>query len=163
VLAHQDFDDDRKDAGDIGAGHTVTALYEIVPAGSASEAPEGRRLRYQETRRPTHKACDREILQVRLRYKQPDGERSALLERTLERSETMFANASADFRFASSVAAFGMLLRQSPHAGNASYEAVQRWAKAAIGDDASGQRQEFLALAAQAARLTPDGRPSSKR
>jgi Ca-activated chloride channel family protein len=158
VLAHQDFDDDRKDAGEIGAGHTVTAFYEVVPVGAPAVATEAPSLRYQKPRDASRQAASDEALTVRLRYKAPDGDVSTKLERTLKSGARPFAEASDDFRFASAVAAFGMILRNSPYLGSATLADTERWGKAALGRDASGQRAEFLDLVRAAATLRK-GRP----
>jgi Ca-activated chloride channel homolog len=157
ILAHQDFDDDTKDAGEIGAGHTVTALYEIVPVGAPSVARSARRLKYQEPRQLSKETHDQEVLTVHLRYKKPAGEASVLLEEVLTGTPKSFEEAPADFRFASAVAAFGMILRDSPHRGSASLADVGRWARGALGTDATGQRQEFLDLVGTAERLRAQG------
>jgi Ca-activated chloride channel family protein len=152
ILADADFDDDNKQGGDIGAGHVVTALFEIVPRGGAVDAPSARPLKYQTESKTNGKGKGSdELLTVSLRYKQPDGKKSALLEVPVKDSGHTFEKASADFRFASSVAAFGMLLRDSPHKGSATFrDVLTRAAETAEGD---GNREEFLELARQAERL----------
>ncbi len=157
LLAHRDFDDDSKDAGEIGAGHTVTALYEIVPFGVpldglvAPSAPSG--LRYQAPGTPNPTAFSDELLHVALRYKRPDGETSVALELPVRDGDPNFHAASTETRFAAAVAAFGMLLRGSQRAGDASFEAVLRWASEALGPDPGGYRAEFLELVRLAAGL----------
>jgi len=145
LLAAEDFNDDGKDAGDLGAGHTVTALYEIVPVGSsfAVDVPGVDPLRYQTvTPRPAAGAGD-EIAFIKVRYKEPDGNRSRLIERpVLDRLEPP----STDFRFASAVAGFGMLLRQSEHRGSMATERVLALARAGLGDDPDGYRRGFLEM-----------------
>ena len=155
ALAAQDFNDDTKDAGEIGAGHTVTALYEIVPVGSAPQ-PGVDPLKYQKNtdeHRPAPTDTDGELMTLKLRYKQPEGEVSKLLEFPIADSTQTFEQADADFRFASSVAAFGMLLRGSAHAGTATWDNVQTWAASAQGNDPHGYRAEFLDLARKAAQM----------
>ena len=157
-LADRDFNDDTKDAGDIGAGHSVTALYEIVPPGSASAAarPEVDGLKYQESGgrgQETEAARSGELLTLKLRYQPPEGGTSTLLTYPLVDSEARFSAASADLQFAAAVASFGMLLRNSQHKGNASYAAVLETAAAARGDDQRGLRGEFLELVRSAQRL----------
>jgi len=152
LLAREDFNDDTKDAGEIGAGHTVTALYEVVPADEPMPRPETDPLRYQRERKPRETTGrGNEMLFVRLRYKTPSAETSRLLEYPIGRTDTPFADADADFRFASAVAAFGMLLRQSPHAGDANFESVAQWAKYSLQDKRSDERAAFLELVATAA------------
>ena len=154
LLAHQDFSDDTKDAGEIGAGHTVTALYEVVPVGVASAAAGIDPLRYQEpVRQPTEAAASGELLTVSLRYKEPDGERSKLLSRPLVDSRASYFEASDDFQFAAAVAGFGMLLRGSEQAGSLSWGAVSELAQDGVGDDPSGRRRAFLELVERASRL----------
>ena len=149
ILAHEDFNDDAKDAGDIGAGHTVTALYEVVPAGVPFAARGIDPLKYQGPR-PRKGAGGGELATVKLRYKEPDGNTSALLERTVHDEA---AAASADLAFAAAVAEFGMLLRESEHKGASSYAQALELGRAGAARDPGGHRQEFLALVERAQRL----------
>jgi Ca-activated chloride channel homolog len=154
IMAEEDFDDDRKDAVELGAGHSVTALYEVIPAGVETDIPirGTTELRYQNRGDLdlTATAESTELMFVKLRYKQPDGDSSVLLDRTVpDRAGAL----SEDFRFAASVAAFGMILRGSPHAGSASLEAVSQWARASLGEDREGYRREFVQLVDAAAAL----------
>ncbi len=147
MLAAQDFTDDKKDAGEIGAGHTVTALYEVIPAGLPvpGATPD---LKYQKpttTASPNTEISD-ELLTVKLRYKKPDGDVSTELSFPLKDENTGFGKASADFRWATSVAAFGMLLRNSDQKGDVTLEAVKEWAQTAVGSDKHGYRREFMTL-----------------
>jgi Ca-activated chloride channel homolog len=153
VLAHQDFNDDKKDAGDIGAGHTVTALYEIVPAGVDIEVPGVDPLKYQEPTRPTARAKSDEVLTLKLRHKQPDADRSTLMEVTLKDEGRAFEGTSTDFRFAAAVASFGMVLRDSPYKGSADLAKALKWAKASLGPDEGSLRAEFVTLVEKAQRL----------
>jgi Ca-activated chloride channel family protein len=175
-LADADFRDDGKDAGEIGAGHTVTALYEIVPAGSAAAAGDGpgpgaEPLKYQsETARvaapaPAAGPASRELLTVKLRFKQPEGDASVLREFPLADAGAAFAEASTDTRFAAAVAAFGMLLRGSEFRGEATFATVAKLAGAALGPDAGGYRAEFLDLVrrAESLRNGPDQPPPRGR
>jgi Ca-activated chloride channel family protein len=157
VLAARDFNDDRKDAGEIGAGHTVTALYEIVPVGvelAASVDP----LRYQPN--PARDAAARpsdatsELLTVKLRYKEPTADTSELLTVPFTDDQRSFEEAAPDLRFAASVAAFGLTLRRSPALAATSLRDVYRWAEPAVGADPHGDRREFLKLVDQAAGLS---------
>ena len=154
-LAARDFNDDRKDAGEIGAGHTVVALYEIVPPGVPM--PGGvDPLRYQPSAAPAPAAPQSEdLLTVKLRYKQPDGHTSRLIERTvIDHGETL-GSATTDFKLAASVAGFGMLLRDSPHRGRITYAGVLELAQAAGADDddPTGRRRELLELIGRARGL----------
>jgi Ca-activated chloride channel family protein len=138
ILAAEDFNNDIKDAGELGAGHRVTALYEVVPPGAGVDG-----LRYQANPAPPAERHTDELLTVKLRYKEPDGETSRLLTHTFRPRE---GNATGNIRFASAVAAFGMILRNSEHKGNASPEMVVRLAREAGGDDEFGYREEFIRL-----------------
>jgi len=159
ILAKEDFNDDTKDAGEIGAGHTVTALYEIVPAGQAvpttgSVDP----LKYQHPgsveAREARPYSD-ELLTLKLRYKQPNGDISVLMQMPVSDREVSFDEASDDFRFAAVVASFGMILRDSEHKGNATLAGVIEAAGSAKGRDANGYRAEFVQLAKLARDLMP--------
>jgi Ca-activated chloride channel family protein len=159
LLREQEFADDRKDAGDIGAGHTVTALVEVVPVGVTGTVDAGARepLRYQAppvTQNATGRAAE-ELAFVRLRYKVPGDSVSRLLEHPVRHAT---AAPSADMRFAAAVAAWGMLLRESPHRGSASPALVQALAREGLGADPGGYRREFLQLVARS--LTPPGTPA---
>ncbi|HUF27407.1 MAG TPA: von Willebrand factor type A domain-containing protein [Gemmatimonadaceae bacterium] len=152
LLRSEDFADDTKDAGELGAGHSVTALYEVIPVGSptAGEVRVAGDLRYQETRPRTGAARSGELLHVRVRYKQPDGDVSALLERAVAGRAT---RASEDFTFAASVAAFGMILRDSEHKGKASLHDVLAMAGRSRGEDREGYRAEFIRMVERYARM----------
>ena len=145
LLADEDFNDDTKDAGELGAGHTVTALYEVVPAGA--DVPRGGEvdeLRYQpQADDPPLSEFKGEMLYVKVRYKDPDGEKSRLLEQAVADRSGM---PSTDFRFATAVAGFGMLLRESPYAGTFSLDDVVKMAEKGKGDDPRGYRGEFIRL-----------------
>jgi Ca-activated chloride channel family protein len=176
LLAAEDFDDDRKDAGELGAGHTVTALYEVVPVGARSrvEIREPGALRYgdgerggtsedavvaPERDRPSG-AAGREMAFVKLRYKQPDGRSSRLLSHPVaDRTR----RAGEDLRFAASVAVFGMLLRDSEFAGTANWAMARELARGALGDDPDGYRSEFLRMIDVAASLKADDAPLAGR
>lgn len=150
LLAKEDFNNDKVDAGEIGAGHTMTALYEIVPAGTEA-LPLGAGLdELKYTRKPVTvplTAASAELLTVKVRYKEPAGDVSRKLEFVLADAGARFADASGDFKFASAVAAFGMVLRDSPHKGTATLADVASWAEAGAADDKGGWRGEFVELA----------------
>jgi len=151
LLAQEDFNDDKKDAGEIGAGHTVTALYEIVPSGAGTTLPEVDPLRYQQTPgEPRSATANDELLFVKVRYKDPDADASRLLSWPVRDRGATFAAAPEDFRFAASVASFGMLLRQSQHKGSATYDDVLHVAQGALGADEGGYRAGFLDLVRKA-------------
>ena len=150
VLRDQDFNDDTKDAGEIGAGHTVTALFEVVPAGVEINVPGVDPLRYQAPTRPSTEAGSGEMLRVKIRYKEPDGDQSQLIEAPFTDSGQSLEAASSDYRFASAVAAFGMILRKSPYKGSATFDSVVAIAESSQGTDPEGYRAEFLDLVRRA-------------
>ena len=153
LLRNEDFNDDTKDAGEIGAGHTVTALYELVPAGEETGVPVVDELKYQRAVEPTEAAGSDELLTLKLRYKQPDGQESKLITAVVQDSDRAYAQASEDFRFATAVAGFGMVLRDSQYRGDLTLGAVHELASASRGTDESGYRAEFIGLVEQAEAL----------
>jgi Ca-activated chloride channel family protein len=154
VLAAQDFADDAKDAGEIGAGHAVTAFYELVPPGVAVPGGAVAPLRYQAPATPSAEAGRGELLTLRIRHKEPDGDRSTeQVLPLLDPGRRAFASASDDFRFATAVVAFALHLRASPHRGTATLADVRTWADGARGADALGYRKAFAELAAKVATL----------
>ena len=154
-LRDEEFNDDTRDAGDLGAGHSVTALYEIIPAGSDEPVPGVDPLRYQQIAPRPEVGVD-EVLTVKLRYKRPEETESRLLARTLTTPSAGEAGPSDAFRFASAVAEFSLLLRDSPYKGNASYERAYERAREALGDDEDGRRSELLSLIRTADNLAND-------
>jgi Ca-activated chloride channel family protein len=157
MLQSEDFNDDRKDAGEVGAGHTVTAIYEIVPVGAASDRPAVDPLKYQPDPKPSSPpGSAAELLTVKLRYKAADGDRSQLISAVIpNRVQPMGANLG----FASAVAEMGMLLRDSSHAPDASFDRLIARARQFRGADPDGDRAEFVKLAEVAAGLKRlDGR-----
>lgn len=157
LLQDKDFNDDRKDAGDLGSGHTVTALYEIIPVGvQSSFSPSVDPLKYQENKKKTSKNNSPEMLTVKLRYKQPDGDASKLLQKSVIDASNIFEGASNNFRFAAAVAEFGMLLRQSDFKQNASFDQVISLVKQSMGKDTEGYRSEFLKLVKSSQLLAKD-------
>ncbi len=146
LLKDEDFNNDTKDAGEMGAGHTVTAFYEVVPAGIKSDfIGKVDDLKYQKTK-PVPAAANgsKELLTVKLRYKAPDGNISKKIEQSL--TDDKKENVSSDFRFASAVAMFGQLLRDSDFKGNATYDKVISLAKTSLDNDERGYRREFIRL-----------------
>ena len=162
-MANADFANDKKDAGDIGAGHTVTALYEIVPAGLVEPQTPAANLIYQqpalesESEKPSEKivltaaAKSGDLLTLAIRYKLPLANESTRSEYKLADSKQRFYEASEDFRFAAAVASFGMLLRNSQFSGDMDLTKVEKIASEAIGKDQSGYRAEFVDLVRQLA------------
>ena len=154
MLAREDFNNDKVDAGDIGAGHRATALYEVIPVGKTGHLDP---LRYGAQPAATSNArADTELANVKLRYKKPQSDSSELLEYPIARSSVSTPDRlSADFRFAASVAAFGQLLRGGKYVGNFGYGEVERLARGALDEDADGYRREFVSLVKLAEALTP--------
>jgi Ca-activated chloride channel family protein len=148
ILRDEDFNDDSKDAGDMGAGHTVTVLFEIVPKGVDTAIPDVDPLKYQTPSAPV-RSSSREMLTLKVRYKEPEASRSMLLDVPLVDTGRSFSGASSDFRFAASVAEFGMILRDSPFKGTASLRSVLEMAQQARGADRNGYRDEFIGLVRQ--------------
>ena len=153
VLATEDFNDDTKDAGEIGAGHTVTALYEVVPAGQKLDVVAADQLKYQQQVELSKHAESDELLTLKLRYKKPDGEKSTKLEFPIRDEGKSFARASGDFKFASAVVEFGLLLRDSQHKGNATVDAVLEIAAEGAQPDEHGYRENFLNMVRRAKEL----------
>ncbi|MDQ3061375.1 MAG: VWA domain-containing protein [Acidobacteriota bacterium] len=151
LLANRDFNDDKKDAGEIGAGHSVTALYEIVPAGQAVEN-DGIELKYSKVE-PSESNFNDELLTVKLRYKEPNETQSKLLTQGLLDRGNSIENATDNLRFASAVAEFGMLLRDSRYKGSANFNNVSSLAGNSIGSDLKSYRSDFLDLIRKANRL----------
>ncbi|MBB6481734.1 vWA domain-containing protein [Spirochaeta isovalerica] len=143
MLAREDFDDDRKDAGELGAGHSVTALYELMPASGAATGSD---LKYQSSVPNSEAYAADELLTVKMRYKEPGEGESILLERPVENRVMDFNSTDDDFRFASAVAMWGLILRDSEYKGMSSYEKVLDIAGKSRGDDPEGYRNEFLRL-----------------
>jgi Ca-activated chloride channel family protein len=164
ILAAEDFNDDQKDSGDLGAGHAVTALYEVIPVGVDTNTPIPGldALRYRRTNEAESLRESPEMLFIKLRYKDPTGSRSRLLshavrdmatERFSRGGRDRAAHLSTDFTFAASVAAFGMVLRDSEYRGTADLADVARWARSSVGEDLAGYRTEFLRMVEEAQRL----------
>ena len=171
-LRDRDFQDDTKDAGEVGAGHSVTALYELILVGvSAGSDPAEEHQRYQslhanaaepsETDAPGQRS--RELLTVKLRYKDPAGDESRLTEFSVIDRGLTFEEASANLRFAAAVAQFGMLLKNSVYSGNSTFEDVIVTARSAIDLDPRGHREEFLELAKRAQSLVSENRQLVRR
>jgi Ca-activated chloride channel homolog len=152
ILNKEDFNNDQKDAGDLGSGHTVTALYEIIPAGVQSKFIEPvDSLKYQAKLHPV--GGSGELMTIKFRYKKPDANVSKLLEHAVVDKQVRLASTSANFRFAAAVASFGMLLRNSEFKHQASYDQAWQLAKDALQNDEEGYRSEFLKLLKNAQSL----------
>ena len=152
MLANEDFEDDKKDAGELGAGHTVTALYELIPRALNEGISDEGGLKYQ----TTHLIPNSELMTVKLRYKRPDGDTSKLIEKSVKASE-ISPKTSQNLRFASAVTEFALLLRHSEYKGDANYNSVLEHARNAKGTDAEGYRAEFIRLV-EKAQLLEKGR-----
>jgi Ca-activated chloride channel homolog len=161
MLAKEDFNDDKKDAGELGSGHTVTALYEVIPVGvNSSFLKNVDPLKYQKNEAPFSKSSQTdEIMTVKFRYKAPDGEVSKLIEHPLKDDELSIAKTSDNFRFAASVAEFGMLLRKSEFKATASFDNIIKTARKAKGSDEEGYRSEFIRLVESAQMLVKGNKP----
>jgi Ca-activated chloride channel family protein len=158
MLAAQDFKDDRKDAGEIGAGHTVTALYELVPPGAPVQMAGVEPSKFTKPAEPAAAPdadAATESFEVRLRFKPPTGDVSTERKFPIVDDGKDYAEASPDTKWAASVAAFGMILRESPYKGTATFEGVAEQAGAAKGDDPGGYRAEFIEMVEKARTLSP--------
>lgn len=153
LLANEDFDDDTKDAGELGAGHTVTAIYEVILANSKSTQiiHQAADLKYQTTKVSGNET---DLMTVKFRYKPIQSDQSILLEQVLKNTAiTNLDNSSDNYRFSAAVAGFGMLLRNSKFKGSATYDSVLELAKGALGNDKEGYRTEFLQMVQSANTL----------
>jgi Ca-activated chloride channel family protein len=164
ALNKEDFNNDKKDAGDMGSGHTVTAFYEIVPAGvkddySGSVDP----LKYQKPKTVAYSSTSDEMLTIKFRYKQPTSSVSKMSHVEVYDKPVALASTSTDFRFAAAVAEFGMLLRDSQFKQHSTYDQAIKMARTAKGDDAEGYRAEFIKLAETAKLLCPDKALASEK
>ncbi len=155
MLAKEDFNDDKKDAGELGSGHTVTALYEIIPVGVKSDFLKNvDSLKYQNNLAALSKFSQTdEMMTVKFRYKAPDGDISKLIEHPLKDNQVAITKTSDNFRFAASVAEFGMLLRNSEFKASSSFDNIIKMAKKAKGNDDEGYRSEFIRLVESAQLL----------
>ena len=167
MLAKEDFNDDKKDAGELGSGHTVTALYEVIPVGIKSDFLKNTdSLKYQANIKPFSKSSHTdEMMTVKFRYKAPDGDVSKLIEHPLKDDKLSIAKTSDNFRFAASVAEFGMLLRNSEFKAASSFDNIISMAKKAKGYDEEGYRSEFIRLVESAQMLAKGNKtePVEKR
>jgi Ca-activated chloride channel family protein len=162
TLEDEAFADDSTDAGELGAGHSVTALYEVVRRGVETdvEIRTTGELKYQDTRPSDDAAASDELMTLKLRYKEPDGDTSQLIEHPLSR-DVPDREVSSDFHFASAVAGYGMLLRDSKYKGALTLDDVRRLAERGRGDDPRGTRAGFIALVEDSRGLIPVGDESA--
>ena len=156
LLAAKDFNDDKKDAGEMGSGHSMTALYELVPPGVTNEVVATDALKYQKQ----EPVASGELLTVKLRYKLPDAETSTRMDQPVMAEAVTLAEPSESFRFASAVAEFALLMKDSAYKGSASFDSVVKRAKEAKGRDDDGWRAEFIRLveSAQLLKANPSNR-----
>ncbi len=159
LLRDEDFKDDTKDAGELGAGHSVTALYEIIPAASEEEIPGVDPLRYQDLKVSDDARKSPELMTVKLRYKQPDGDTSIPLETPVYNKTLGLEDVSQTFLFSAAAAGYAMLLQVSEFKGAMSWELARSLAKDNLGADPGGYRKEFLQLIDKAENLTRENRP----
>ena len=145
-LNDEDFNNDKKDAGELGAGHTVTALYEIIPVGVNSQFKTLDDLKYQNTEVKKTTGNTTDLMTVKLRYKKPDGETSILLQQVIKNESVKLSDTSENFRWSAAVAGFGMMLRDSEYKNDLTFNAVISLAKEAKGQDEEGYRAEFIRL-----------------
>jgi len=154
LLEKEDFNNDQKLGGDMGVGHTVTALYEIIPAGiNDAYASSVDPLKYQKPKETLSSNASSELVTVKFRYKTPEGDKSKMEQVAINDAPIAFSKTSDDFRFASAVAEFGLLLRDSEFKQHASYDSLIARAKSAKGKDDEGYRTEFINLAESAKLL----------
>lgn len=161
LLEKEDFNNDEKLGGDMGVGHTVTALYEIVPAGvSSNYAGNVDPLKYQQEKQNTTVSQSTEVATVKFRYKDPHGSKSSMKQATVLDRPADLSKTSDDFRFASAVAELGMLLRESEYKQQADFDRLISRAKSAKGMDDEGYRAEFIRLAESAKLLVKSNEPA---
>jgi Ca-activated chloride channel family protein len=153
LLAPEDFNDDSKDAGEIGTGHTVTALYEIVPPEAVGELARVDRLKYQKKEGLTGSATNDELFTVKLRFKKPGQENSALVSRVVANAPVALGEATSDTRFAAAVAGFAMLLRKSENSGALAFNDILGLARESLGPDPYSRRSQFIELVEKAKKL----------
>jgi Ca-activated chloride channel family protein len=146
LLNDEDFNDDRKDAGEMGSGHNVTALYELIPSGSDERLPSIDPLKYQRSEFNPERNNNNEFLTIKLRYKKPDGVTSMLLEKPVKGPVREIYSSSENLRFAAAVTEFGMILGASEFKGNATLESAVSLANSARGEDEDGYRAEFIRM-----------------
>jgi len=155
MLNDEDFNNDEKDAGDLGAGQTVTAIYEIIPAGSDETIPSVDSLKYQQIKpKKVTGIANNELLTIKLRYKTPTGLKSSLMELPIAATVIPFEQASDNSKFAMAVAAYGMILRGSEHKGEATFDMVLKLANASMASKTDEYRAEFVELVTKSSLLT---------
>ena len=159
TLADEDFNNDKKDAGEMGAGHTVTALYELLPPGS-KKIPEVDRLKYQSSFQPSENRD--EVLNIKLRYKPEGSDKSFLLTKAVTDNNKNLQTTTDDFRFAAAVSGFGTLLRNSDQTDQITYSQLLSLARNSRGEDKNGYRAEFIRLLEMGELLTQQNQEGRK-
>lgn len=163
LLNKEDFNNDLKDAGELGSGHTVTALYEVIPVGVKSDFIESvDKLKYQKEMPTTGSSVTEEVMTIKFRYKKPDENKSKLIEHAVIDRAVSVQRTSDNFRFAAAVAQFGMLLRNSEFKQSSSYSNVWKLAKSSLGEDKEGYRSEFLKMTKNAESLAQSNNHSNQ-
>lgn len=157
MLNKEDFNNDQKDAGDMGSGHRVTALYEIIPVGVKSSFIENvDDLKYQKNTQSKSTLYSGEMMTIKMRYKAPDKDESRMVSKTVSTQSIPWENASTDFRFSAAVAGYGMLLRNSEFKQDTDYASILTWAESGIGSDKQGYRSEFLNIVRSSRLMAKD-------
>ena len=156
-LQKEDFNNDKKDAGELGSGHSVTALYEIIPVGVKTDLPKIDELKYQKAVVNDRYNNTDELMTVKFRYKEPDGVKSKLIKQVVKDETLKSENVSENIAFSIAVAVFGQLLRDSKYIGDMTYNEVIKMAKTAIGKDEQGYRREFIKLVEKCKLLSNQG------
>jgi Ca-activated chloride channel family protein len=154
ILNKEDFNDDTKDAGELGSGHTVTALYEIIPADSDENIKDVDPLKYQTVQLTDTATQSQDLLTVKLRYKKPDEDKSILMEKPVKYKLIPDAELSENFRFSAAVAEYGLLLKDSEYKGTADWKQTIELARSSQGEDKDGYRKEFITLSELARDLS---------
>jgi Ca-activated chloride channel family protein len=154
IMNKEDFNDDTKDAGELGSGHTVTALYEIIPADSDENIKDVDPLKYQTVQLTDTATQSQDLLTVKLRYKKPDEDKSILMEKPVKYKLVPDAELSENFRFSAAVAEYGLLLKDSEYKGTADWKQTIELARSSQGEDKEGYRKEFITLSELARDLS---------
>jgi Ca-activated chloride channel family protein len=152
ILNKEDFEDDTKGAGELGPGHTVTAIYEIIPVDPEKEDEDVQDLKYQNWN--VSRDFGEELMTLKFRYKPPKKDKSILIEHIVKNKSGKFENTSEAFRFSAAVVGFGMLLRDSEFKGTSDYELIKKIAKGSMKDDTFGEKKEFLELVKKAEQIS---------
>jgi Ca-activated chloride channel family protein len=156
LLKKEDFENDKKDAGELGSGHTVTALYEVIPVSDVSAVRSFDNLKYQESKLKEAALSSDEVMTLNIRYKAPAGDTSELISQPVKEKIVKIDESSNNFQFSAAVAMFAMLLRESQFKGESNYNVVKEMAERSLGEDKYGYRDEFVSLVNRAKRLSEE-------